>query len=82
MKQFAHSLQHDDTSKRDQSGSTQFELTCSVNADHSALNELMQAGLLITCMASRAEIELVHVVWAWHRTCLHVSTMCMVGLAL
>ena len=38
MESFAQCLQHDHTSKQDRSGSIQFELTCSVNADHSSLN--------------------------------------------
>ena len=38
MKSFAQYLQHDHTSKQDQSGLIQFELTCSVNANRSSPN--------------------------------------------
>ena len=94
MESFAQCLQRDHTSKckQDQSGLIQFELTCTVNVDHSAPNwprldrhalvvwvDLERSLTWCECMASQAEIESVHIVWACCRVCL--STMRIAALA-
>ena len=80
MELFAQCLQCDHTSKcKDQSGSIQFELTCSVNTDCSTPNQpkldrqslvvwfdLEQSLTWCKCMASRAKIELVQVDYFGH----------------